>query len=194
MRRRLRRTWGFCQRHAWGFLAIECAFRDGYLHGSAILYEDLMERAQTAFISSRRGSAAWHLRNRGPCPMCDLGYGLHSVGYAQPAVLDRGRDFTNLRRFASETRRYWERYVCGQCLGQEGMELRCRPHLLADMSQGRLGNLEAEEGFVRYLLNHLKAYSRSFRWEWRDTETSEDRASLVSAVGWLSGWTELLKL
>ena len=194
MRQRLRRTWGFCQRHAWGFLAIECAFRDGYLHGSAILYEDLMERAQTAFISSRRGSAAWRLRNRGPCPMCDLGYGLHSVGYAQPAVLDRGRDSTNLRRFASETRQYWERYVCGQCLGQGGMEPRCRPHLLADMSQGRLGNLEAEEGFVRYLLNHLKAYSRSFRWEWQDTETSEDRVSLISAVGWLSGWTELLEL
>jgi hypothetical protein len=62
------------------------------------------------------------------------------------------------------------------------------------MSQGQLGKVEAEESFVRYLLNHLKAYSRSFRWEWRDTETVEDRASLISAVGWLSGWTELLEL
>lgn len=49
VRWRLRRAWGMCQRHAWGALAAEAAFRDNYFHGPAILYEDILERALRAF-------------------------------------------------------------------------------------------------------------------------------------------------
>jgi len=37
VRQRLRRAWGMCGRHAWGALAVETAFRPGFLHGPALL-------------------------------------------------------------------------------------------------------------------------------------------------------------
>ena len=35
---------------------------------------------------------------------------------------------------------------------------------------------------------------RSFRWEWHGTATEENRACLIAAVGWCSGWSELLTM
>jgi len=37
-------------------------------------------------------------------------------------------------------------------------------------------------------------FGRSFRWELRGTDTGEDRAALISAVGWCSGWRPLLSI
>ena len=45
----LRRAWGMCERHAFVAVAVECAHRRAFLHGPAILYRDLMERARAAF-------------------------------------------------------------------------------------------------------------------------------------------------
>jgi len=71
-RAQLRRAWGMCRRHSFTLLAVEAAFRHGYLHGPALLYEDLMERALAAF--NLRGPlqeirVAHRLRDTGPCLM-----------------------------------------------------------------------------------------------------------------------------
>jgi len=74
-RRALRRAWGMCQRHSYGFLAVDAAFRHGWLHAPTILYADLMERARAALDI---GGLFWparlaaRLRARGPCLMCGL--------------------------------------------------------------------------------------------------------------------------
>jgi hypothetical protein len=77
-RRRLRRAWGMCARHSFGAVAVEAAFRPRFLHGPALLYEDMMERAVTA-LKERPGPfqavrLARRLRAAGPCLMCELGY------------------------------------------------------------------------------------------------------------------------
>jgi hypothetical protein len=194
----LRRTWGLCQRHAWGWLAIECSFREDFLHGPAILYEDIMERAQLVF-SRRLNSLTWQhgLKNREQCLMCDLGFGPQSTGSPNQKILQRARDFTNLKSFARKTRQYWEKYVCGLCSGKQNGGFLCRPHLLSELSQRRLKHtdIDLEKRFVvGYLSRQIKDYSRSFRWEYRNARTVENEASLITAIGWCSGWTELLRI
>lgn len=41
-------------------------------------------------------------------------------------------------------------------------------------------------------LAHVLRYSQSFVWGYHGTETDEDRAALLSAVGWCRGWQGLL--
>ena len=47
---------------------------------------------------------------------------------------------------------------------------------------------------VDYLSEQIKNYSRSFRWELRNTRTTENGASLITAIGWCCGWAELLRI
>ncbi|MBI4011012.1 MAG: hypothetical protein HY359_01770 [Candidatus Rokubacteria bacterium] len=47
---------------------------------------------------------------------------------------------------------------------------------------------------MRYIVDHVGVYSCSFRWECRGTDTAEDQAALVSAVGWCSGWQPWIPL
>jgi hypothetical protein len=47
---------------------------------------------------------------------------------------------------------------------------------------------------VQRIADHIQRYRESFRWEKRGTETVEDRAALISAAGWCSGWRSLLAL
>jgi hypothetical protein len=198
VRKHLRQSWGFCERHAWGWLAMECSFRPDFLHGPAVLYNDLIERAHLAFtgvaysLNLRR-----RLRNREQCLMCDMGYGPHSRGYPDEYVLKHGRDLTNLEKFAAKTSQYWGKYVCGPCMGRQDRELVCRPHLLHELSSGRLNgaDIDIQRHFVvDYVFEQVSVYARSFRWECRDTKTLEGEASLITAIGWCSGWAELLKL
>jgi hypothetical protein len=125
--------------------------------------------------------------------MCGMDYGPESIGYPNRKALKEGRDLTNLRSFALETKPYWQQYVCGLCLGQEGQGVLCRPHLLSMLSHGRSteGGVEAQKRLVEYLAEQLAAYSRSFRWGWHDTETTENKAALITAIGWCSGWVGL---
>ncbi|OGO42193.1 MAG: hypothetical protein A2Z04_06485 [Chloroflexi bacterium RBG_16_57_9] len=79
----LRRNWGMCDRHSFGFIAVEAAYRRGYLHGQAVLYKDLMERAAAAFKAPaplQAVNVALKLRETEPCLMCKLGYVWSSVG------------------------------------------------------------------------------------------------------------------
>jgi Kef-type K+ transport system membrane component KefB len=118
VRWRLRRAWGMCERHTWGALATEAAFRHSYFHGPAILYQDLMERALRALSSSQRWPTrlvAGRLRETGPCLMCEMGLTATSRGTARPELVEQGRDPAIFRRFAVETRSYWTGTVCGVC-------------------------------------------------------------------------------
>jgi hypothetical protein len=197
MRGRLRRAWGFCGRHAWGALAVEAAYRSGYyFHGPAVLYQDLMERGaralgRTAAAPARR--LARRLRATGPCPVCEMGFARLGRGAAPEARIAQGRDARPLQTFAEKTQAHWWRTVCGVCLGAATAP-RCRPHLVEALTRGGSVDLRAQGELAESLRAHVTAYARSFRWECRDTETDEDRAALVSAVGWCSGWQAWLPL
>jgi hypothetical protein len=196
IRKRLRRAWGFCERHAWAALLVEAGFRSSFMHGPAILYEDILGSAISALdvhgpfknLHLRR-----NLRERGPCMMCEMGFGPETKGKASPDVIERGGDSSNLRVFAEKTKKYWKRAVCGRCFGQESF-YRCRKHLIEDASNGSLGDIPSHRDVIDYIFEHLVIYARSFRWECKGTDTEEDRAALISAVGWCSGWSPLLSI
>lgn len=110
---------------------------------------------------------------------------------ASPDIVERGQDPTELKRFAEKTRPYWERAICGRCSGNGSRE-RCRPHLLEDAAKGEIGDSIAHLSLLDYVVSHMRIYERSFRYEFQDTETDEDMAALISAVGWCSGWKPFL--
>jgi hypothetical protein len=194
-RARLRRAWGMCQRHSFTFLAVDAAFRHGYLHGPALLYEDLMGRALAAFNLHgplQEIRVAYRLRNTGPCLMCELGYSSTSHGMASREMFEQGRDLTEIRAFAETTSFYWRKIVCGRC-AQDETRPRCRVHLREELTLGK-AKLREHRTLVQYITEHMGRYARSFRWECRGTDTMEDRAALIGAVGWCSGWQPWLSL
>jgi hypothetical protein len=195
-RERLRKAWGFCERHSWGWIAVEAAFRGGYMHGPAVLYEDLMERTVASLDVCglmQNARVRRSLREKGPCLMCEEGYGPESVGYARPELVRRGRDLSELRSMAQRTLPYWRKAVCGLCAGS-GSTVRCRKHFLNDMDVGSAKECYSHNEYVNDIFRHLVTYSRSYRWGFHDTRTEEGLASLISAVGWCSGWTTFLSI
>ncbi len=193
----LRRAWGLCARHSFGWIAAEAAFRHGYLHGPAIVYEELMERACAAFASHGPLGAvriAGRLREGGLCLVCGLGLTRTADRYAPPDVVGQGRDLSQIRAFAGATEQFWRAAVCGRCAGS-GSTPRCRVHLREDLLHGGAGaELPAQRVLVEAITGHLRRYARAFRWDHRGTDTPEDRAALVSASGWYSGWAPWLVL
>lgn len=195
VREKLRKAWGMCERHAWGAIFVESSFRNGYLHGPAVLYEDLMERAATSFQARGPGvfpRAVHRLRSRGTCSMCEMGLSPNSPGMASPQVVERGRDLTIIREMARRTFSHWEEMVCGKCSGGDS-RIRCRPHLVSETGLGK-GAYQLNRDLVLAILERVTRYCRSFRWEFRGTETDMDLAGLLAAVGWCSGWKPLLEL
>lgn len=190
VRESLWKGWGMCERHAWGFISVEAAFRQGYMHGPAIVYDDLMRQAERVF-AHRNISKGLH--KKGPCHMCELGYGPDMKGAARPDIVKTGRDLKEIRAFARRTFPYWREAVCGRCAGT-GSEMRCRRHLREDLSARKIRDLSMHEQLVRYIARHLSVYALSFRYEYNGTETEEDVAALISAVGWCSGWKTLLEV
>ena len=192
-RRQLRQAWGMCSRHAAGLLAVEAAFRQGRMQASALLYLDLIERAVGAITS--RGPfaevrAARRLDTHGPCLMCELRVAGAASGGAPADLLTLGRDSIQLTWSANESRRYWEPLVCRDCrVGAAGP--RCRVHLVAHAQSVRPDELAPERAALGHIYRHLVRYARSFRMEHPGVDTPEDRAALVEAVGWCSGWSGL---
>jgi len=195
-RYRLRKAWGFCERHAWGAVLVEASFRHGYMHGPAILYEDLLEPAVRA-VNFWGPLKSWRLlkslRNKGPCMMCEMNLGPEKRGAATADLVERGRGPGELQAFAQSTEPYWRKAVCGRCLGN-GSWPRCRRHLMEDASKGAIGSLLPHQDLLNYIFQQITLYSRSFRWEFRGTETEEGKAALISAVGWCSGWRPFLSI
>jgi hypothetical protein len=193
---RLRKAWGFCDRHAWGFIQMDAAFRHGWMHGPAILYLDIMERAWTAinFRSPlQRLQLIKRLGNKGPCPMCEMEYGPESTGKARADIIQKGRDLSELQKFALVTRPYWEKAVCGRCAESESSQ-RCRTHFIEDLRTGKMDDYPRQQPLIKNVLYHIEIYSRSFRFGYHGIETNEDKAALISAVGWCSGWQTFLSL
>lgn len=189
----MRRAWGLCERHAWGALLGETAYRHGYLHGPVTLYKDLMERAAAAFQlrgpwDARR--VAHRLRDRGPCLWCSIGYSRHTRGIAREALVRDGRDPRALRELAERTRPYWSSAVCGRCV--EGpTSSRCRRHFREDAAAGMILDVRPHRTLVEDVLAHLDVYSESFVWGHHGSESDQDRAALISAVAWCGGWQGL---
>ncbi len=197
-RSRLRRAWGLCERHALAHLAVEFAFRNGWVHGCALLYEDLMGRARQAF-ERRVPVGLWlalGLRQTAPCLMCELGFGPHSPTTAPVEVLARGRQTVGLQAFARSTEPCWRPAVCVRCAGRAvtAQSPRCRPHLLRDLLTRQPVDLGTQRELVVSIHGAVGRYSRSFRLEFQGTDTVEDRAGLVAAIGWCSGWSAWLRL
>lgn len=192
----LRRSWGFCQRHGLLWVATSLAFLGWLgLHGPAIVYEDLMDRARLAFRGPkvlRPLRLRWALRDREPCLACRLGYGPHSPSRAPRRLLAQGRQMERVASFLAQTAPLWRRWICPRC-ARSGTAVLCRRHLLLAITGGR-ADLDAQESYVRLLFRGVHRFSQSFRWERKGTDTVDDRACLVAAVGWCQGWDVLLSL
>jgi hypothetical protein len=195
-RRALWRAWGMCERHSLAWLSVEAAFRHCYFHGPAIVYAELMAQASRAFALKGPFAGARlirRLRSRAPCLTCELGIGPESAGYAPAARVAEGRNLAQLRDFMEVTEAHWRGTVCGSCVGSMAAP-RCRIHLLQDLELVPSLSLEPHRELVAKVAEHAGRFDASFRWERRETAVDEDRAALVSAAGWCSGWRALLAL
>ncbi len=191
----LRRAWGMCERHSFIAVAVEGAFRHCFFHGPAILYGELMERAAAAFDVSgplKGIQIARRLQETKPCLLCELGYDAHRGSIVLPDYIQVGNNLTNIRAFAAATEPYWRARVCGCCAGTDARP-RCRIHLRQDLANGG-AVIKEHRALVEYIAEHVAKYRLSCVWDYRDTETTEDRAALISAIGWCSGWRPWLVL
>ncbi len=70
------------------------------------------------------------------------------------------------------------------------------PRAMLGSSPSRREDLQPSQGEVHflYIAEHMDRYARLFRWEYRDPDTVEDRAALIGAIGWCSGWQPWLSL
>jgi hypothetical protein len=178
-RQRLWRAWGLCQRHACGFITVDAMCRHGRMHGPALLYADLMTRAQQAF--RWRGPLwawriAWALRDKGPCLMCDVGSRPTSPSSAPSDLIARSRDPTEIRAFARRTRAFWEDTVCGRCV-DESSGRRCRPRLVEDVRHGSVADVAQQRALVADISRRVGVYAQSFCWESRGIDTEAEQMS-----------------
>lgn len=198
VRARLYLHWGLCARHSLAFFVVESSFRPHLIHGCTILYKELMRRAAKHLCGEGFHSlipdrlAAHFLRTSGPCHICDLGYGPASPGNAPRERLEQGRDMSSAIRFASENLVGWQPYVCGTCAAN-GSPTLCRPHLISAMEADAGRSAAAQRGAVMDIASHMDRFDHSFFWEQRGTDTAEDRGALIAAIGWCSGWKNLLE-
>lgn len=158
MRRDLRLAWGMCDRHGVGALGAEAAFRHGYLHGPAILYEDLMERAAQALALCgplARARLARRLRSRAGCRMCELGYGPHSASFIARDRVEQGRNLSPLRAFLSQSRAHWMSTVCGRC-SRSAAKVCCRLHLLEALRSDPSLDLDPHRSLVDSIYRRVR--------------------------------------
>ena len=195
----LLRGFGFCERHAWVHLSVEMSFRKRHFLGPVILYRALIDKAvQAVHVPKRIGARSLmrQLRAGGPCRLCELNIPDAAAGASSPARLDRGRDSSRLRAFAAGLELLWRPAVCAVCAGEIGgvaSSSRCRRHLLDDMRMRRPADLAWQRSTLQELSGRLARYEESFV-AGADEPRDEDRAALVSSIGWCSGWRLLLAL
>jgi hypothetical protein len=186
----LLRSFGFCERHAWMHIGIEMSFRDQYLLGPTILYTELIGKAVHA-IDRPRFTAGYDFRTGDPCVFCTMNLRHANAGACPQVRLARGRDISNLRDFASRLRPLWSAYLCPDCSGQAGSPMRCRRHLLAAIEAGAPVDFRIERYVLDGLSDRMTRYQKSFLAEGPQVN-DHDRAALIAAIGWCSGWRPLL--
>lgn len=104
-----------------------------------------------------------------------------------------GRNLGELQALALKTTTYWQKPLCGRCAGNDSPQ-RCRLHLIEEISQGMMSDPSPHASLVDSIAEHIKTHARSFRYEYHGTQTEEDTAALISAVGWCSGWQTFLSI
>jgi hypothetical protein len=193
----LLRSYGFCERHAWIHIGVEMSFRDDYLLGPTILYGELVDKALHA-IDALRFVGLHTLEYKplagGPCFLCAMNIQNASAGVCPPTRLDRGRDNGKLRDFAARLEGAWRSFVCPECARQERAGTAptcCRRHLLAAMKTRMPVDISTQREQLHRLSDHIARYQKSFLAGGPEA-SDQDRAALIVAVGWCSGWRPLL--
>jgi putative (di)nucleoside polyphosphate hydrolase len=187
--------WGYCERHAWVSLAVEMSTLRGFCSRSASLYVDILHQAATALAAESRSNqraVAKQLKERGTCMICNANprwRGLHS-----DAELAEAKDPATLRRFAESSAPFWNSDCCPRCIGGVTGGHLCRCHTFEAVSEGGSLDLKDEREYLLNVLARLENYAWSFSWGFRGMDGPEDRAALISAIGWCSGWSSLATL
>jgi hypothetical protein len=195
--RALLRGYGFCERHAWIHISVEMAFRDQYLLGPTILYGELIDKSLRAINAPQPAGLHWmmrQLRAAARCYLCTLDAKNASAGACPQARLDRGRDSRRLRNFAAILEPMWRSSLCTDCSGRESGATppnRCRRHLLAAMKARTPVDIGAQRNMLHDLSGRVARYQESFS-AGGPKASDQERAALIAAVGWCSGWRPLL--
>lgn len=184
-RERLRAAWGLCPRHTWAAARVEHELRYQML-GTAVLYQDLSQRAASA---SRRGvGGRIHLRRlaaRAGCLTCEY---LRLGGTADPGFADQQRQVNRSQRFLDRLRDdiggaagALHDIACPHCISG-GRGLPCRLHLVGGAPPPV--DLSAR---LSMLTDGLGAVAESMTWHGAPASTT-DRASWVETLGWFGTW------
>jgi hypothetical protein len=187
IRGQLRRAFGLCPRHTWAHFAAECELRDRPF-STAILYRDLIcWAAQSLQQAPRRRSSPppiTALQTRERCATCQWlasSTAPEDLGFAER--LQRVNRLERTRGYLEECRRLWTARSCPHCLDGDGLV--CRPHLLAadptsideDACAAALLELGERVGTLVATMTLGGPVARA-----------QDRAALVEALGWCTGW------
>ena len=195
----LLKGYGFCERHAWVHINIEMAFRPRYLLPPTILYLALLGQGLSALALRRAanvGKARRRLEAEGPCLLCKLNIRGAFGGAASESRLAQGKSTRNLWSLASELEPLWQEMACPICAENEGFKegiYLCRNHLLAEIRSGRPVDLRAQAMFLAKLSQSVRSLQQSYMAE-GPKAADADRAGLLAAIGWCSGWRPLLAL
>jgi putative (di)nucleoside polyphosphate hydrolase len=183
--------WGYCERHAWVSLAVEMSMLHGFCSRSASLYVDILQKAIAVLAAqdrSRQRAVAKQLKECGTCMICNVNPTRR--GLLPAAALAKAKDPTRLRSFAETSTKYWHSDCCPRCIKRAGGHL-CRRHVIEAIGEERAVDPKAEREYLMNLLDRLEIYAWSFSWGFRGIDGPEDRAALISAIGWCSGWSSL---
>jgi hypothetical protein len=188
---RLMGAWGYCERHAWTSLVIEMAMLKGFVSRSAFLYFDLLQQAVDV-LGARTRTLAKRLGERNPCMICEINP--RRRGWLSDAEISEARDQGRLRSFADELAPLWRESRCPRCLGLETSGRLCRRHLHEAIETHLPVAIDDELRYLLSLTPRVETYAKSFMWQHRGTDRAEDRAALLAAIGWCSGWSPLASI
>jgi hypothetical protein len=187
IRGQLRHSFGLCPRHTWAQFAAECELR-GRPFSTAILYHDLLGWAAQSLREAphRRSSPPpiTALQARDGCPTCQ--WLASSTAPDDPSFAERRQRVNRLERtrgYLAESRPVWTVRSCPHCL--DGQGLLCRPHLLA----ADPASVDADACAARLLeLGERVSTLVAAMTVGGPVARTQDRAALVEALGWCTGW------
>jgi hypothetical protein len=188
----LMRYWGYCERHSWVSLAVEMALLHGFCSRSATLYTDILRQGIAALSPEhhrRPRAIAKALKESGTCMICTANP--RGRGLLTAMELTKAKDIALLRGLAEKSARFWTSGCCPRCIDGAVHGRLCRRHLIEALDVGTPVNLNEEYQHLINVLGRLENFAWSFSWEFRGIDGPEDRAALISAIGWCNGWSHL---
>jgi hypothetical protein len=186
----LMRYWGYCERHSWVSLAVEMALLHGFCSRSATLYADILRQGVAALSPEyhlKPRAIAKALKESGTCMICSANPARR--GLLTAAELTKAKDLAQLRGLAEKSARFWTSECCPRCMTGATHGHLCRRHLIEALDVGTPVNLDEEHRHLLDVLARLENFAWSFSWDFRGIDGPEDRAALISAIGWCSGWS-----